>query len=175
MKTTGVVRRIDDLGRIVIPKEIRKSMRIREGESLEIFSGNQNEIILKKYSFVESIEDFSKKVCEAFYTSTKKDIIITDNEKIISAYGGFNQKIIGMKISNFIDKIIQNKEIYVTKGENIEISDNFSVKSNLVIRPILIYGDVIGSIIIFTDNKSEEVNIALANYLNNLMSKYFEE
>lgn len=175
MKTTGVVRRIDDLGRIVIPKEIRKSMRIREGESLEIFSGNQNEIILKKYSFVESIEAFSKKVCEAFYTSTKKDIIITDNEKIISAYGGFNQKLNGIKLSNYIDKIIQKKEMYVSKGENVEIAENFTVKSNLVIRPILVYGDVIGSIIIFTDEKSIDTNIALANYLNNLMSKYFEE
>ena len=99
MRTTGVVRGIDDLGRIVIPKEIRKSLRIKEGETLEIYSGNKDEIILKKYSFIESIESFSKKICDAFYSSTKKDIIVTDTEKVISASGGFNFKISGLKIA----------------------------------------------------------------------------
>ena len=175
MRTTGVVRRIDDLGRIVIPKEIRKSLRIKEGETLEIYSGNKDEIILKKYSFIESIESFSKKICDAFYNSTKKDIIITDTEKVISASGGFNIKLSGLKISDFIHKVLDKKELHITNGENIEICDNFIVKSSLIIKPILIYGDIIGCIITFSDEKNSDVNKALANYVSDLMCKYFEE
>lgn len=175
MRTTGVVRRIDDLGRIVIPKEIRKSLRIREGESLEIYSGNDNEIILKKYSFIESIEEFSKKICDAFYGSVKKDILMTDTEKVISASGAFNKKIIGQKISMKLDNIMQKKELVVIQNENFEICDNLNVHSTLIIRPVSIYGDIIGAIILFADEKSIDSFKALANYLNRLINEYFEE
>lgn len=175
MRTTGVVRRIDDLGRIVIPKEIRKSLRIREGESLEIYSGNQNEIILKKYSFIESIESFSKKICDAFYSSVKKDILITDTEKVICASGSFNKRIIGKKISAKTDKVMQKKELALIENENFEICEELSVNTSLIIRPISIYGDIIGAIIIFTDDKSIDSCKSLANYLNKLINEYFEE
>lgn len=175
MKSSGVIRRIDDLGRIVIPKEIRKSLRIREGESLEIYSENQNEIILKKFSFIESVENFANKICEAFYSSTKKDIIITDNEKVIASAGAFNHKINGLKISDYLDKIIQKKELFISDNENIEIFDGLFVKSKLVIKPINVYGDLIGSIIIISDDKSIEINKALITYLASLISRYFEE
>ena len=79
MKATGVVRRIDDLGRIVLPKELRRSMRIKEGESLEIYTDGENRIILKKYSPVQNVNDFVEEFVESLYASNKKDIIITDN------------------------------------------------------------------------------------------------
>ena len=99
MKSTGVVRRIDDLGRIVIPKEIRRSLRIREGDSLEIYSEGSEGITLRKYSQVESIESFINQYVEAIYSTTKKEIIVTDTEKVIAAAGSFRKDIILTNIS----------------------------------------------------------------------------
>ena len=84
MKATGVVRRIDDLGRIVLPKELRRTMRIKEGESLEIYTDGTDRIILKKYSPVQNVNDFVEEFVESVYASNKRDIIITDNEKVIA-------------------------------------------------------------------------------------------
>ena len=76
MKATGVVRRIDDLGRIVIPKEIRRSLRIHEGDSLEIYIEGKDTVILKKYSLVESVNNFITQYVESLYASSKKEIIV---------------------------------------------------------------------------------------------------
>ena len=87
MKSTGVVRRIDDLGRIVLPKELRRTMRIKEGESLEIYIDGLDQIILKKYSPVQNMDAFINEFVESLYSTNKKDIIVTDNEKIVAAAG----------------------------------------------------------------------------------------
>ena len=86
MKTTGVIRRIDELGRIVIPKEIRKNLRIKNGDSLEIFLESDN-IILKKYSQLETIENVSVDYVEAFNSIIKHNIIVTDRDKVIAVSG----------------------------------------------------------------------------------------
>lgn len=109
MKATGVVRRIDDLGRIVIPKEIRRNLRIREGDSLEIYTDGTNSIILKKYSHIENINNFIIHYVDAVYASNKKEIIITDTERIIAAAGNFRKDIIGKKIDLRLDDRIQKK------------------------------------------------------------------
>ena len=86
MKSTGVVRRIDDLGRIVIPKEIRRNLRIKEGENLEIFIENEN-IILKKYSMMNKINDLSQELTDAIYTFTKHNVFITDTDSVVAGSG----------------------------------------------------------------------------------------
>ena len=91
MKTTGVVRRIDELGRIVVPKEMRRTLRIREGDSLEISSDNDS-IVLKKYSLVESVDNFITQYVEAVHLSSKKEIIVTDTEKVIALSSGFRKE-----------------------------------------------------------------------------------
>ena len=110
MKATGVVRRIDDLGRIVLPKELRRTMRIKEGESLEIYTDGTDRIILKKYSPVQNVNDFVEEFVESVYASNKKDIIITDNEKVIAYAGNFkndlNNKRISMRLEEKISKMI---------------------------------------------------------------------
>ena len=88
MKSTGVVRRIDELGRIVVPKEMRRILRIREGDSLEI-STDSDAIVLKKYSLVESINSFIIQYVDAIHASSKKEIIVTDMEKVIAVSNGF--------------------------------------------------------------------------------------
>lgn len=99
MKATGVVRRIDDLGRIVLPKELRRTMRIKEGESLEIYTDGTDRIILKKYSPVQNVNDFVEEFVESVYASNKRDIIITDNEKVIAYAGNFKTDLSNKRIS----------------------------------------------------------------------------
>ena len=87
MKATGIVRRIDDLGRVVIPKEIRRTLRIREGDSLEIFTDRQGEIILKKYSPIGELSRFAKDYAESLATTLGSTVCITDHDQIIAAAG----------------------------------------------------------------------------------------
>ena len=120
MKATGVVRRIDDLGRIVLPKELRRTMRIKEGESLEIYTDGDNKIVLKKYSPVNQMTDFVKEFTESMSTTNKRNIIITDNEKIVAASGDFKVDLTGKKSGRgayickseaCLDKIIKSKRL----------------------------------------------------------------
>ncbi len=174
MKSTGVVRRIDDLGRIVIPKEIRRSLRIREGDSLEIYSEGSEGITLKKYSQVENIEGFINQYVDAIYSTSKKEIIVTDKEKIIAAAGSFRRDIIGKRLDIRLDEKMHRLTTQVfTKDSHLEITDTLIVKSNAILRPIAIYGDVVGSVIIISDNISE-IEKMLVETSASFISKYLE-
>ena len=98
MKTTGIIRRIDELGRIVIPKEIRKNLRIKNGESLEIYLENDS-IILKKYSQIESLKNVSIDYVEAFNQIIKHNIIVTDRDKVVAVSGPFKKKYLDKEIN----------------------------------------------------------------------------
>ncbi len=174
MKSTGVVRRIDDLGRIVIPKEIRRSLRIREGDSLEICSDGPEAITLKKYSQVETIESFISEYVDAIYQASKKEIIITDTERIIASAGSFRRDIIGKKIDIRLDERMHrlNTQVF-SKDEHLEITENLIIKGNAILKPIAIYGDVIGAVIIVSDNISE-IEKTLAETSAMFISKYLE-
>ncbi|MDY2902177.1 MAG: stage V sporulation T C-terminal domain-containing protein, partial [Bacilli bacterium] len=125
MKSTGVVRRIDDLGRIVIPKEIRRSLRIREGDSLEICSDGPEGITLRKYSQVETIESFINQYVDAIYQSSKKEIIVTDTERIIAAAGSFRRDIIGKKVDIRLDERMHRLTTQIFQSdEHLEVTDN---------------------------------------------------
>ena len=133
--TSGIVRRIDDLGRIVIPKEIRKSLKISEGDSIEIIVDN-NQIILNKYSVVDNIGVLSKKIVDSFYKIFNKDIMITDKEKIIACSKNSN-----LIINNLKDKIVLREEI----------SNN-----DYYFLPIVVDSDAVGSIILIDSNISDD-------------------
>lgn len=175
MKATGVVRRIDDLGRIVIPKEIRRSLRIREGDSLEIYSEGGDGIILKKYSPVASIDGFAIQYAESVYASSKREIIITDTEKIIAAAGGFRKDIIGKRLDVRFDEKMQKRNLQVfNKNDNIEITDNLIIKTAMVMKQITVYGDVIGSVIIVGDSNIGDIEKILVESSAAFLSKYLE-
>ena len=87
MKATGIIRRIDELGRIVIPKEIRKTLRIKEGESLEIFVDNSENIVLKKYSIIKKMDDFAQDFVDAICSFIKHNVIIANNDTILAVSG----------------------------------------------------------------------------------------
>lgn len=175
MKATGVVRRIDDLGRIVIPKEIRKSLRIREGDSLEIYTDGSDSIILKKYSHVENINNFIIQYVEAVYSSSKRDIIVTDTERIIAAAGNFRKDLVGKKITSSLDEKIQRRTLQkFEKGENLEVADNFVIGQSAVLKPITVYGDIIGATIVIGENSIGDIEKSLVEISSIFIGKYLE-
>ena len=95
MKATGIVRRIDDLGRVVIPKEIRRTLRIREGDPLEIFVDHDGEVILKKYSPIGELGDFAQEYADSLFEATGHIAIITDRDQIIAIAGASKKRFLG--------------------------------------------------------------------------------
>ncbi len=175
MKATGVVRRIDDLGRIVLPKELRRTMRIKEGDSLEIYIDGLDQIMLKKYSPVQSLNEFVKEFVESVYASNKLDIIITDNERVIACAGNFKVNLVGKKISMRLeDKLNKRQTQIIDMGENFEICDNIENNRPLIIRPINVYGDILGCVIILGETGITSVEKSIAEFSGTFISKYLE-
>lgn len=176
MKTTGVVRRIDDLGRIVIPKEIRKSLRIKDGESLEIFLESEN-IVLKKYSQLDSLTDFYKAYVDSIYSTIKENIIIVDRDKIVAVAGELKKKYVDKNVSNEIDDIIQKRINFTMKEFNdINLSDGINEKASYTISPIIVNGDAIGAVLMLSKTRIlddfDEKTISIAA---KFLGKYIEE
>ena len=174
MKATGVVRRIDDLGRIVLPKELRRTMRIKEGESLEIYTDGTDRIILKKYSPVQNVNDFVEEFVESLYASIKKDIIITDNEKEIAYAGNFKQDISNKRISMRLEEKMNKRQTQVVdKAENFEFLENYNIPKAAIIKPINVLGDISGSVIVLSDSITD-VEKSLAEFGGMFMGRYLE-
>lgn len=153
MKATGIVRRIDDLGRVVVPKEIRRTLRIREGDPLEIFTDREGEIILKKYSPIGELGLFAKQYAESLAHSTGYSIFITDRDQIIAVSGGVKKELVGKPISKELERAIQDRENTIAKKEDkkfINITDETSEYEFEVISPIISEGDAIGAVALFT-------------------------
>ena len=176
MKTTGIIRRIDDLGRIVIPKELRKSLRIKNGDSLEIFV-DQEDIILKKYSPIESIEEAAIKYVEGFNQVIKHNVIVTDKDKVIAVSGELKKKYLGKKITEFTERGIERRDSFVERQkklfsfvEGVEDLGYYSFSS------IVSDSDTIGSVIIISvDSPILESDEKLAVILAKLLSGKFLE
>ncbi len=163
MKATGVVRRIDDLGRIVIPKEIRKTLRIKEGDPLEIFTDKDGEIILKKYSPIGELSEFAINYAETLAKTTGHIACITDKDTVIAVSGAPKKDFLQQNLSQELEEVMDNKEIYTSK-ENNEVSlpitqnDNKERKYNSqVVYPIVSQGDAIGSIILISKDQSTKM------------------
>jgi AbrB family transcriptional regulator (stage V sporulation protein T) len=148
LKTTGVSRRIDDLGRIVIPKEIRKTLKIRSGELLEIMV-DENNIILSKHSTMKDISDIAKSCVDAVSDSSNVNILITDRDKIIAASPELRKKYLDKDLNIDISEQFMKLQPIVEKEPKIVRVDNDNEEqTSYVIYPIIVEGDVIGSIII---------------------------
>lgn len=154
MKATGVVRRIDELGRIVIPKEIRRTLKIKEGTPLEIYSGDNGELLLKKYSPIIELGEISNNICHSISVGTQKSVLISNMEKII-AYCGNGANIFKEKsIDSTIEKLINERQTkIVNQRENKSILFFDTKISTYAFCPIICAGDVYGSIILF-DNQN---------------------
>lgn len=159
MKATGIVRRIDDLGRVVIPKEIRRTLRIREGDPLEIFVDRDGEVILKKYSPIGELGDFAKEYAESLYESTNHITIISDRDTVIAVSGGSKKEYLEKPIGAIVESCMENRKTSLeTNSAQYEIIKDFNeAYSSYVIAPIVAGGDPIGSVILVS--KDEAVNM----------------
>ena len=121
MKATGIVRRIDDLGRVVIPKEIRRTMRIREGDPLEIYTTKDGEVIFKKYSLLGGLEDFAAQFCDTLSHSTEFTAAVTDRDAIIAVAGVGKRELLGKTISEPLERIMER---FVLRPEELLVVDD---------------------------------------------------
>jgi len=150
MKATGIVRRIDDLGRVVIPKEIRRTMRIREGDPLEIYTDNDGEVIFKKYSPIGELTPFASQYAEVLYKSTSFPILISDTDHIVAAAGIPKKEVLERRISPAVEEVIEQRRLYMAKtGEPKRMIPIEGVeKSASIVVPIIVAGDVTGCVMI---------------------------
>ena len=160
MKATGIVRRIDDLGRVVIPKEIRRTLRIREGDPLEIFTDREGGVILKKYSPIGELTDFSKEYAESLQQAIGHIILISDKDAFVSVSGASKKDYIERKISNELEGIMDGRKatLIVEEGKTIPLhnDEDAGEYSNQVIAPIIAEGDAIGAVMILSKTPGED-------------------
>ena len=163
MKATGVVRRIDDLGRVVIPKEIRKVHRIKEGDPLEIFTDKEGEIILKKYSPIGELTEFAGSYAETIAKTTGHITCITDKDTVIAVSGGAKKDYLEKNLSKQLEEVLENKEVFKSKDNDeiaIPITQNEGqerIYNSQVIYPIISDGDVIGSVILISKEPNQKM------------------
>ncbi|HIT84818.1 MAG TPA: stage V sporulation protein T [Candidatus Ornithomonoglobus intestinigallinarum] len=177
MKATGIVRRIDDLGRVVIPKEIRRTMRIREGDPLEIYTEKDGEVIFKKYSPIGELGDFAADYAETLAKASGHGACITDRDNIIAVSGVPKKDLIEKKISQELDRVMNEKAaINYHSGKNVAVADGNDKYSAGVVIPIVAEGDTIGSVLfIMKDNETpSEVEEKLAESAAGFLGKHME-
>ena len=180
MKATGVVRRIDDLGRVVIPKEIRKVHRIKEGDPLEIYTDKEGEIILKKYSPIGELNEFASTYAETISKTTGHIACITDKDTVIAVSGGSKKEFLEKDLSKELEEVIENKEVFKSKENNeiaIPITKNQGrerIYNSQVIYPIITDGDVVGTVILLSKepnkkmlDSDDKVSQSAASFLGN--------
>ena len=149
MKATGIVRRIDDLGRIVIPKEIRRTMRIREGDPLEIYTDKDGGVIFKKYSLMGGLGDFAGHMCETLNKTTGEIAVITDRDSCIAVAGSGRRDLADKQISPALEQIMEGRQIYQHKEGSAPVpvcegNDTYLVSCA---APILSEGDMLGCVL----------------------------
>jgi AbrB family transcriptional regulator, stage V sporulation protein T len=186
MKATGIVRRIDDLGRVVIPKEIRRTLRIREGDPLEIFVDREGEVILKKYSPIGELGEFAKEYADSLYESTGHISCIADRDGIIAVAGASKKEFLNKPLGIAVEKVMEdrksmliNKPSELGAGKGCIIDDDDECKfSAEVIAPIITGGDPIGAVILCSkepDVQMGEMELKLTETAAGFLAKQMEE
>jgi len=186
MKATGIVRRIDDLGRVVIPKEIRRTLRIREGDPLEIFVDREGEVILKKYSPIGELGDFAKEYADSLYEALGHIACIADRDTIVAVSGAPKKEFINKPIGPAIEKVMEERKAVVINnpGEDPSCKDCMLIEageckySSEVIAPIIAEGDPIGAVILASresDTKMGEMELKLAETAAGFLAKQMEQ
>ena len=159
MKATGIVRRIDDLGRVVIPKEIRRTLRIREGDPLEIFTDREGEIILKKYSPIGELGTLAKLYAESLSQTLGCTVCITDMDQVVSASGAGKKDLQDQFISREAEKLLQERgQLLAKTGDSryVRVTADMGEYSDEAICPIISEGDVIGSVVLLNRDEKKK-------------------
>jgi len=158
MKATGIVRRIDDLGRVVIPKEIRRTMRIREGDPLEIFTNSGGEVIFKKYSPIGELASFASQYAEALAQGTKLPVIICDRDHCVAAAGISKKEVLERRISPTLEDIMEQRKCMNFENDGSHIALEGVKREICVGAPIVNSGDVCGAVVLISDEKGTSAN-----------------
>lgn len=183
MKATGIVRRIDDLGRVVIPKEIRRTLRIREGDPLEIFTDREGEVILKKYSPIGELTEFATEYAESLYDALGQMTIITDRDTIVAVAGGSKKEYLDKKVSKAMEKLMEDKRTTIISEKDKThalVNDEGDERkyTSQVIVPITTQGDPIGAVVILSKDESKvlgELEAKVAETAANFLGKQMEQ
>lgn len=186
MKATGIVRRIDDLGRVVIPKEIRRTLRIREGDPLEIFVDRDGEVILKKYSPIGELGDFAKEYADSLYEAIGHTALIADRDAVIAVAGAPKKEFLNKAVGSLVERVMEDRKTLVvnkpgdnkTRGSLIGDDDADNPFTAFVVSPIVSGGDPIGAVIICSrepDAQMTETEIKLAETAAGFLAKQMEQ
>ncbi len=181
MKATGIVRRIDDLGRVVIPKEIRRTMRIREGDPLEIYTDRDGEVIFKKYSPIGELGEFATEYAETLSKTSGHPICITDKDSVIAVSGAPKRELSDKKISADIERVIEDKVSFVFQPNDkkrVNVIDGNEKYTAGVVVPIISEGDTIGSVVFFANEsvpQMGEVEEKLAESAAGFLGRHMEQ
>ena len=163
MRSTGIVRRMDELGRVVIPKELRRVMRIKEGEEIEV-TQKDDTLILRKYSAVSEMLDFQMEYAMSVYRTTGFTAIITDNDKIVAVSGDLTKLAVGSPVSENLREIIERRKMEDYSGSSlIPFFDGKldGVKGQVVV-PIIVRGDVMGAVVLYSKKLPNETLVKTA-------------
>lgn len=184
MRATGIVRRIDELGRVVIPKEIRRTLRIREGDPLEIFTDHDGEVVLKKYSPIGEIASIAKDYTDSLYRTLGHVALISDRDAVVSASGTSKREYMEKPLSPEVDQILQSRQMQMMNlGEGARMvpvtgddrTDNYSAQ---IIAPILADGEIIGGLILLsreTGVQMNEIDKKVAETTANIVGRQMEQ
>ncbi|MGM0470875.1 MAG: stage V sporulation protein T [Bacillota bacterium] len=164
MKATGIVRRIDDLGRVVIPKEIRRTMRIGEGEPLEIFVDRDGEVILKKYSPLGQLNEFAEEYVESLHEVTGYIACVLDKDVVVAVAGASDKKFLDKSISPAVEKVMNDQKTVVMKGDEVKPfcadyrAEDVGKFSAQVMAPIISKeGKSLGAVVLSTTDSQESM------------------
>ncbi len=183
MKATGIVRRIDELGRVVIPKEIRRTLRIKNGDPLEIFTSENGGVVLKKYSALSELEDFASHYAESLTKTSGHITFITDRDSVIAVSGAPKKEFYDKHISVDIERIMEERSTVVAKNKSdgvvpvLDDGENQRFTAQ-VITPIVANGDAIGTVVMLaTDSKANfgDVEKQLTQSAACVLGKQFEQ
>jgi len=178
MKATGIVRRIDDLGRIVIPKEIRRTLRIREGDPLEIFVDREGEVILKKYSPINELGHFATEYAEALFDTLHYPVLVCDRDEIIALAGVSKTDYLNKNIGSNLEYVIEDRtSVLESETSTIEITVGREEElASYCISPIIANGDPIGCVMMYSKDDGDigEVEQAVINTAASFLAKQME-
>ena len=180
MKATGIVRRIDDLGRVVIPKEIRRVLRIRDGDPLEIYTAGDGEVIFKKYSPIGELAPIAVQYAEAMIKHTTCPVIICDRDHCIAAAGITRREVLERRVSPELEELVESRASFfkgVSSGESPKVLEGFDRTASVVV-PILSAGDLTGAVIMLTPDDGvnpTDTDTSLAKVAAAFLGKQMEE
>ena len=180
MKATGIVRRIDDLGRVVIPKEIRRTMRIREGDPLEIFTANDGEVIFKKYSPIGELASFAGQYADVLYKVSGCPVLICDRDSVVTAAGIPKKEVLERRVSTMLEDLMERRAVYSrtgASGESLLFPVEGIDKAALSAAAIISSGYVCGAVVYLNDGreKAGEAEVKLVSAAANFLGKQMEE